>query len=374
MSLQYYNEKEESEKEESIDNYENLFSNYISNLPTLEEALNQIFISGGVPENELKNYIEDIFKKINDTYKKREKQIKETYPLITFKEAQIITSYTCEAKNKKYSPYKILNKNLVSDNRKEGLEKISKYFYILLITLRKLPRYYPEKYLYRCIDKKVNIFIDPYSTKKITPYIRGNEKTFWAFTSTSPNVKKSFKFLADNENFEEKEFKYGTIFSLYGKIWGYDITMFNYYDEEEIILEPERKYKVDNVIPDLNDIINVTCEIKDTFIVLNEDYNKNFLTNNNTPIISMNLGKKEEPPPPQPPPQIIPVNIPKPVLKVNNNKFKELKENNKSAYRYGFLKYNKNYYKANENKIKLYNKEKYENKFKFYNKEKNENI
>ena len=163
--------------------------------------------------------------------------------------------------------------------------------------------------------------------------------------------------------------------------------MFDYYDEEEIILEPERKYKVDNVIPDLNDIINVTCEIKDTFIVLNEDYNKNFLTNNNTPIISMNLGKKEEPPPPPPPPQIIPVNIPKPVLKVNNNKFKELKENNKSA-RYGFIKCNKNYIKcnknyvkcnencceANENKIKLYNKEKYENKIKFYNKEKNENI
>ena len=143
--------------------------------------------------------------------------------------------------------------------------------------------------------------------------------------------------------------------------------MFNYYDEEEIILEHERKYKVDNVIPDLNDIINITCEIKDTFIVLNEDYNKKFLANNNTPIISMNLGKKEEPPPPPPPPppQIIPVNIPKPVLKVNNNKFKELKENNKSSYGSFFCKCNKrNHYKVKKN----------EDKIKFYNKEKNENI
>ena len=39
---------------------------------------------------------------------------------------------------------------------------------------------------------------------------------------------------------EEKKIKSGTIFSLGGDIWGYDITLFNYFKEEEILLEPEK--------------------------------------------------------------------------------------------------------------------------------------
>ena len=45
---------------------------------------------------------------------------------------------------------------MVSDDRKFGLEQVSKYFYILLTTLRKLKKYYStqeNKYLYTCINK-----------------------------------------------------------------------------------------------------------------------------------------------------------------------------------------------------------------------------
>ena len=89
-------------------------------------------------------------------------------------------------------------------------------------------------------------------------------------------------FLGDNGYHEEKKLKSGTFFSLYGKIWGYDITVFNKYKEEEILLEPERKFRVENVIPDANGIINVTCEIIDCPIVLddlkkgNDNGNSNF--------------------------------------------------------------------------------------------------
>ena len=32
-------------------------------------------------------------------------------------------------------------------------------------------------------------------------------------------------------------------------MYGYDIKLFNYYNEEEILLEPETKFIVDNVLP-----------------------------------------------------------------------------------------------------------------------------
>ena len=57
----------------------------------------------------------------------------------------------------------------------------------------------------------------------------------------------TYNFLKD-----EEKIKIGTIFSLGGDIWGYNITLFNRFGEEEILLEPERKYKVDNVIPPVN--------------------------------------------------------------------------------------------------------------------------
>ena len=134
------------------------------------------------------------------------------------------------------------------------------------MTLRKLPKYHlseEKKYLTRCINSKVNLLINPYKPKLI-PYVRNNYKTFWAFTSTSPKYHDSFKFLG-KETPEGKKKNCGTIFSVYGSVWGYDITVFNYYLEEEILLEPERKFRIENVvpnIPDVNDIIYVTWKLE----------------------------------------------------------------------------------------------------------------
>ena len=272
MSLHFYAFGEDKEKEESINNYKDLFIPYIDNPPTIEDALRQIFISGGVPEKEVDEYIIDIIKKVNKLLENKERasKIKEKYPNITHEDSVIISTYTREALNSEYSPYKILNRNLASDNREEGLKKVSKYLYILLKTLRKLKKYYPDeeqKYLYRGIKIKVETKIDPYKPKFV-PYIRNKIKTFWAFTSTSWLTSTACDFLGDNGYNEEKKLKSGTFFSLYGKIFGYDISLFNTYNEEEILLEPERKFRIENVVPEPNDIVNVTCEILDSPIVL----------------------------------------------------------------------------------------------------------
>ena len=156
----------------------------------------------------------------------------------------------------------------MSDNRQNGIKNISKYLYIFLKSLRKLTRYYPtkiNKYLYRCIRFKVNLSKDPFNDKMV-PYITGNKKTFWGFTSTSMNPNLTYNFLKD-----EKSLKAGTIFILGGDVWGYDITLFNYYGEKEILLEPERKFIIDNVLPPLNEIINVTCKILKTPLILKDE-------------------------------------------------------------------------------------------------------
>ena len=97
---------------------------------------------------------------------------------------------------------------MVSEDRRNGVNNISKYLYIFLKALRKLPRYYPEnKYLYRCLTIKVNISQDP-NNKNMIPYVAGNIKTFWGFTSTSPDPKMTYSFLK-----KENKIKTGTIFT-----------------------------------------------------------------------------------------------------------------------------------------------------------------
>jgi len=266
MSHIFYLEEEENEKEESISKYNNLFEQYINNKPALNIALFDMYILSKLSKEKAIELTNDILQKCQKRVELNLTQITNKYKNISREDAIIISSYTCESKESNYSPYKILNKNLVSEDRKNGLKIISKYLYILLYTLRKLPKYYPTQtngYLYRCINKHINYKINPLNSKSI-PYLQGNKKTFWGFTSTSPNVEMAYKFLGKKE-----DFKRVTIFSLYGDLWGYDITLFNYYNEHEILLEPERKFIVKQILPPLNEIISVTCKFENSPQVLN---------------------------------------------------------------------------------------------------------
>ena len=243
MSIQYFINNEEEPKDISINNFSEIFTEYKEKCPTLTEALNQLFISAGVNSEKVDNLISELLWKVNNHLNENKiSEIKQKYTNITLEDAQIISSYTCQLdeNNNNNNIYKILNLNLNSNSKEKGIKKVSKYLYIFLKSLRKLPLYYPESgYLYKCIP----IHIEQNNIKddggKIVPYAVGNQKTFWGFVSVFSNIVESYKYLGNKD-----KFKTGTIFNLVGNAWGYDISLFNIYGEEDILLDPERKFEV----------------------------------------------------------------------------------------------------------------------------------
>ena len=245
-------------QDESVNNYKNLFFSYKYNFPSLEDALYQMYKSQNINDTKINELTKDIIIKCNKTIDKNFQEIQKKYKNISKNDARIISSYTCESTEREYSPYRILNKNLVESNRQIGVQNVSKYLYILLKSLRKLPKY-PDFYsqhntLFRSINQKVNLE-------------KGDYKTFWGFTSTSNDEKTTYKFLNNNNNI-----KSGTLYILYGDIIGYELELFNSYGEKEILLEPERKFIVKSV--EKGEIIKVTCEIVSNDLILEEKDNE----------------------------------------------------------------------------------------------------
>jgi hypothetical protein len=278
MSLHHQYINNESIYESSINEYEDIFENYIDAPPSLKDALLHMFKLSGA-RNKVNSLYDQIITKVKNHLQKNFSSIQKKYPNISYEDAQIITSYTCELNKEdyNYNPYKILNSNLVSDDRENGIRKISKYLFLFLKALRKLDRYYPDenkKFLYRCISKQVELNYS-YFNNKIIPYIQGETKNFWAFSSASINPQTSLMFLGKDENGN----KTGTIFNLTGKIWGYDITLFNVFNEEEILLEPERQLLIKESLPPINNVIYVRCKVLDTPLVLENIFKPNKVKN-----------------------------------------------------------------------------------------------
>ena len=126
MSLDFYCKEEENTREESIDRYKNLFRNYEQSPPSLSEALTQMFKSSNLNTNKINELVEDIINKCKARIDQDFDAIKKKYEKenITKEDAYIICSYTCELKDRTYSPYRILNQNLVSNNRQNGVNNI----------------------------------------------------------------------------------------------------------------------------------------------------------------------------------------------------------------------------------------------------------
>ena len=66
MSLHFYTENEDNDREESINNYINLFIEYIENPPNLADALKQMFTNSGSTEERSNELIEDIISKTQE--------------------------------------------------------------------------------------------------------------------------------------------------------------------------------------------------------------------------------------------------------------------------------------------------------------------
>ena len=253
----------ETGQEESIDSYRDLFLPLINQTPSLEEALDQLYDSMNIENVEIQR--NKVIKECKNDLKEKFEKIQKIHPKITKDEALIICSYTYEDSKYKLSPYKILNSNLVSNTRKNGIKKVCKYFFILLKALRHLTPFNPKnKILYRSLGQKVITEI-PKDNPNYIPYKVNNEKKFWAFTSTSLQPTKDFLGERDDNNSN-----IGTKFIIHGNIVGYDISVFSQYEEEkEILLEPERKFKIEAVC-EVNEVIDVTCFMLETPLVLSD--------------------------------------------------------------------------------------------------------
>ena len=257
MSQKFYSENEENNFEESLNNYEYLFKNYIGDSKqkiTLEEPLIELFRNAGASINEAKQIYDDLYLVCNNKINQNWEKIRQENKFISKRDALIISSYTYEAKPmySRFSPYRLLNTNLVANDRKNGVRCVEKYFFLFLKSLRSMEKC-KKAHLFRCIGSEVKLEKDPNNSKYV-PYKVGNEKTFWPFTSTSDIEKMTENFLNNGK---------GTKYKIVGDdLWGYDITLFNVFNEREILLEPERKYLIEKIHK--GNLTEVTCRIKNT--------------------------------------------------------------------------------------------------------------
>ena len=104
-----------------------------------------MFNSYKLDKNKVNELIEDILKKSEERIEPEFEVIKKKYGNITKEDAYIISSYTCESKEYKYSPYRILNQNLASDDLKNSINNISKYLYIFFKSFKKIAKILSKK-------------------------------------------------------------------------------------------------------------------------------------------------------------------------------------------------------------------------------------
>ena len=119
-----------------------------------------------------------------------------------------------------------------------------------MTALRKLPRV-TGRTLYRGVRGKMNLDKDH--------YYKGNVVMWPALSSTSPDMDTTKAFLAKGSKSGEAT---GTLFII-ENAWGYNIQPYSLFpDEEEILLEPERQFRVVSVLEAALTIINL--EMLDT--------------------------------------------------------------------------------------------------------------
>ena len=256
-----FNETPDDDDDASVDCINksgHLFAEFIKKPPTLEEALKSM--GYGEKSSELCG-------KFMERGKDKLERLETSG--VTPEDIATIVCYTSEVKKLKIgegfeSPYKKLNKSLSIDRSNRSLKRTRGFLFLLLQALRKLPRHTPDNYvLYRGMEAHVQTEADPEYPGRL-PYAARNEKTWWTFTSTTEDIRVAKRFIKKSV---------GTLFTLSGEAWGYDISLFSDYpSEKEILLEPERKLRVLSVSRDGN-VISVNAKILDTPLVL-EDFVK----------------------------------------------------------------------------------------------------
>ena len=174
----------------------------------------------------------------------------------TEEDAAAVAMYTYDFGPGKFesNPYRIINKSLIERNF-NILQSASGLLYLVMTALRKLPRV-TGMTLYRGIQSKIKI--------DMSHYHEGNTVTWSALSSTSPDMKATKAFLAKGSKTGEAK---GTLFIIENS-WGYNIQPYSLFpDETEILLEPDRQFKVMSVIPS-SGLAVINLKMLDTPLVL----------------------------------------------------------------------------------------------------------
>ena len=187
---------------------------------------------------------------------------------VTLDDAAALSLYTMETDGLSIKPYRMINDALM-EGKVEELDRVKDMLYLVMCALRKMPVVY-NKPLYRGITKDV---LDEKKSENNPPssasidslvvtanqgmfgrgggtfeedYLEGEEVMWSALSSTSPNITVTKAFLAKGTKSKKAE---GTLFIIENG-WGYNIQSCSMFPkEEEIVLEPERRFRVKTVIP-----------------------------------------------------------------------------------------------------------------------------
>lgn len=171
----------------------------------------------------------------------------------TADDAAAIAMYTYDFGSKEFesNPYRIINKSL-ADRNYAALQRASGLLYLVLTALRKLSRVTGIT-LYRGVRGRVNK----------DNYKKGNIVTWMGMSSTSPDMDATRKFLLRGSKTGKST---GTLFII-EEGWGYNIQQYSLFsDEAEVLLEPDRQFRVISVLAGELTIINL--QMLDTPITL----------------------------------------------------------------------------------------------------------
>ena len=254
MSVSY-----ESDTLQTLDDIADIFNDIDPKKPpTMRDALEDM----NVPEDVINETIKEMEYFIE--YRQKDKSLPKKLPA-SHDELNAIYCYskgpldTAEV----YNMFDLINKALYTKtNKREAVRPYRKYIYLLLSGLRKLPRTVPDDNI---IYRALKTYVTTEEGGEDIPYGVDRVKTWWGFTSTSVQREAALRFLKDRKG---KNFGTGTMFTIRGRIWGYDISDYAFFGKErELLVEPERKMKIVNVSEEKG-VIYVDVEMLESEIPL----------------------------------------------------------------------------------------------------------
>eukprot|EP01124_Arcella_intermedia_P026877 TRINITY_DN5150_c1_g1_i5.p1 TRINITY_DN5150_c1_g1~~TRINITY_DN5150_c1_g1_i5.p1 ORF type:complete len:212 (-),score=63.55 TRINITY_DN5150_c1_g1_i5:55-660(-) len=178
--------------------------------------MDEIFFQGSLP------YINEKYQKIPEEKKNN----------LTFDEFCAVYFYTAQWDDKNL--YSLLNASLTSKDYSSTLPQWKYYLHYLLSAIQKIPKWQGSQDLYRGVSQDL---VQQYPSR----YKEGETITWYAFTSTTTNLKTVKSFLPED--------KPSTIFTINGSFSGRCIQDYSAFQTEfEVLLPPGSRFQIISIM------------------------------------------------------------------------------------------------------------------------------